>query len=204
MQEIVEGPDTTRVPRTAGERAVFDGEDAVKADPEDPDARAKLAAAYIAVGDLGGAIREGKIAIKLNEEFARGHFVLGLAYKESGNTKNAIKHLELATTLEGDIAEFYHLAFNELADVYIEAGEYEKAIDVLTKALGNNPEAADIRYKKAQALEEMGNVEEAIYDYRYILDYIPDHGGAKNALKRLGVTVAPLSVILATEESTQE
>jgi tetratricopeptide (TPR) repeat protein len=66
-------------------------------------------------------------------------------------------------------------------------GMAEDAIPVLSQALAEDPDRRDVRYTRALAYEQMGDIANAENDLRQILDANPDDADALNAL---GYTLA--------------
>ena len=82
------GKSTT--PRTELERAVVAAEQAVSADPNDPDARIKLAAAYYEQGSASAALKQAEVAARLEPQKPDPYYMLGIAQAKLGKTQEAI------------------------------------------------------------------------------------------------------------------
>ena len=67
----------TDAPRTELERAVVEAEQAVKANPDDPTARVKLAAAYLEQGSGGLALTQARFAVRLQPSDPSPYYVSG-------------------------------------------------------------------------------------------------------------------------------
>ncbi len=179
-------PQATDTPRTEGERAVMSAERAVQADPDDPEGRSTLAAAYLSVGRFSDALREAEFAQRLDPEDGSGFLVAGMAQRQLGRHDNAIASLNEALERSSDkTADWFYLLYVEFARAYEANEDYENAIGALSGALTYFPEAADLYYDRAVILEKMGDVENALLDYEAVLTFLPDDLRAIEAIARL-------------------
>ncbi len=88
-------------PRTELERAVMAAEEAVRSNPNDANARIKLAAAYLEQGSAASAIKQAKEALRLSPKEATAFYILGLAESKTGDVDAAIRDLKTASTTKG-------------------------------------------------------------------------------------------------------
>jgi len=172
-------------PRTAEERAIFASEQAVEVNPEDANARARLASAYLEQGSFKKAIEQAEIALRLKPGMPEAYFVLGSAHRRDGNADEALANLTSATEAEGQYATFYQEVWVEIARTQKDQDDVETAISSLERALGYGPENALIVLERATMLEEIGRWEEAAYDYGYALVFVPDMAEANEGLDRM-------------------
>lgn len=172
-------------PRTELERAVFAAEEAVKASPNDPAARVKLAAAYLEQGSTRLAITQAETAIRLAPEDPTGLYVLGLAQSKAGKPKEAVATLTKTVNTKGQIAQFYQDAYVALARAQERDGDLKAAAASLGKALDNGPENALVYFERGRLYEKMKNYTYALLDYRWAMDYVPNYGPALEAFNRL-------------------
>lgn len=175
----------TSTPRTELERALFSAEEAVKANPEDPAARIKLAAAYLERGNSTGALEQADIAVRLAPDDPTGYYMKGLAESELGRTKEAIKTLTRAVETEGQLAGFYQDAWLALSRAYEKDGNDEKAIFAMVKAVNNGPENVVLLYERGQLYERVEDWENAMDDYASALEYVPNYEPALTGFNRL-------------------
>jgi tetratricopeptide (TPR) repeat protein len=186
--------DKLDAPRTEAERAVFLATQAVKADPNDAQARVKLAAAYLEMGKVNTAAKEAKIATRLAPDSGQAFYVLGLTEKEQGKLGEAAKSFEKAAKMDGQLGPFYQTCWLELAKVRMDQKDYKKAIKAYDEALDYGPESAPILYDMGVAYEKSGDKKTALAYYKETLEFIPDYEEALTAAKRLidqGVTAEP-------------
>lgn len=175
------------VPRTAAERAIMDGEAAVKADPRSVNARLSLAAAYAGTGRYGDAAKILNIAIKLAPKNVKAHYMLGVVYKDQGQLDKAIASFKKAAGLEGELGDIYNDIYFELGKTYEQKGDYKSAIDAFLKAEDYGVPLYLLR-ELAMAYEKTGAVEDAKIAYLNILERDVENADALKALKRLGVS----------------
>lgn len=176
---------TDTTPRTEAERAVLVAENAVKSDPNDPRARANLAAAYLAAGRYSDASKQAEYAIRLNPDEGTGYLVAGIAARELGRYDEAITMIKRALEDQSKTADWYVKAYAELARTYAKADRLEDAKEALDGAIGYFPEGADLYYERALVTEKLGDYKNAILDYKAVLEFDPENSAAKDAIKRL-------------------
>lgn len=174
-----------KTPRTEAERAIIVAETAVKADPNDPKARANLAAAYLAAGRYSDALKQAEYAMKLNPDEGTGFLVAGIAQRELGRYDEAIKNIEKALQDQNKTADWYMKAWIELAVTYEKKGDLKGAKKALDGAIGYFPEGADLYYERARITEKMGNYYGALLDYQAVLLFDPENEAAKDAINRI-------------------
>lgn len=174
-------------PRTELERAVFAAEEAVKANPEDPTARFKLAAAYVSQGGHQAAVEQAQLGIRLAPSDPSGYYILGLAQVGAGDLQGAIENLKKAVNTEGQLAGFYQDANAALARALDQSGDVEGAISHMQGALSNGPENTLLLFELGQLYERNGKWMEALENYGWALGYVPDYEPAREAFDRLAL-----------------
>ena len=112
---------------------------------------------------------------------AKGHYIKGLFYANTGNDKEAIKSF--------DASIISHFTFT---DAYIEKAislyhsrEINKAIDALSKAMDLDSKNPDVYYWLGLCLEEKKENEKAAAYFEETLRLAPDHEGAISSLNNL-------------------
>lgn len=182
---VAVGGKKDNTPRTETEKVIYMAEQAVAANPNDANARIKLAAAYLDAGKTGSAVREAEIAKRLDPGDPDVNYILGLVYKKQGDYKKAAAALEKAAKTKGKLADFYMAAWYELAKTYMESKDYKKAVKAYDKALGYNPESATLLYGIAEAYERIGDKKNALAYYEEALEFVPTYQEAIAAVERL-------------------
>jgi Flp pilus assembly protein TadD len=77
--------------------------------PHDPITLSQLGALHAIQGDLEKAVTLHTKALKLDEEYATGHFNLGLALVDSGQMDQAIEHFRRAVELDPEDKQFHEV-----------------------------------------------------------------------------------------------
>jgi tetratricopeptide (TPR) repeat protein len=172
-------------PRTELERAVAAAEEAVRGNPNDPQARVKLAAAYLEQGSANSAIKQAQNAIRLAPKDPSGYYILGLAEGKSGDSKSAVADLRKAGTMEGQQAGFYQDAYVALAHEQEKAGDLKGAKASLDKAIDYGPENALLLYERGAFAERQNDWYTAALDYGWALQYVPTYQVAQDGLARV-------------------
>lgn len=175
-------PDT---PQTEAERSLMAAEQAVRANPEDATARVKLAAAYMSEKRYSDAIDQARTAQRLSPDDPSAPYILGLAQAAGGDTPAALQSLQQATSLQGQVAQFYQDAFVALSHVQEKLGDTDAAIDSMNKAVDHGPENALLLYERGTLFERTGNWSYALQDYLWALEYVPDYEPAVAAFTAL-------------------
>lgn len=183
LLKFVLSPDT--VPKTELERAVVAAEEAVKADPENSDARIKLAAAYLESGALSSAEKQADIALRLAPDDPAAFYIVGLVAYKNENYSKAITNLSKAANTEGELAAFYQDAWAALADAYDADGQYQKALDAMDKSINEGPENAQYLVRRAQLYESHKKWADALYDFAVAKTYAPDFQEAVDGFNRI-------------------
>ncbi|MEX1054892.1 MAG: tetratricopeptide repeat protein, partial [Rhodothermales bacterium] len=125
--------------------------------------------AYIVFGRQNadpGALEQGIALLKSNlnpgDEFGEAYFLLGFAHLQLRQVTQAIRALEKAIAIDGDVPE----RLNALAQAYEASGRNGTDIDRLySKALTIQPALADIRVNFGRFLENQNRVAEAVEQY---------------------------------------
>ncbi|PKQ16064.1 MAG: hypothetical protein CVT67_06405 [Actinobacteria bacterium HGW-Actinobacteria-7] len=172
-------------PRTELERAVFSAEEAVKANPNDPTARIKLAAAYLEQNSNGRALEQAKFAVRLQPSDPSPQYVLGLAQDATGDSAGAIKSLTKAATTDGQVAQFYQDVFVALAKVQEKQGDAKGALDSMGKAIDFGPENILVILERAAMNERLKRWYDAAVDYVWVLQYDPQDTAGRAGFDRI-------------------
>lgn len=183
VRQLVAG--SKDVPRTELERAVFAAEEAVRANPNDADARVKLAAAYLEQGSASAALKQAENAMRLAPKDPTAYYIAGLAQERSGDIDGALKRLKTAATMEGQQAGFYQDAYVALSHAYEKKGDVKNAVTALDKAIDYGPENVLVLYERAALAERQKDWYVAALDYAWALQYVPNYQPAQDGLARM-------------------
>lgn len=152
---------------------------AVKNNPQDPQAYYQLGLKYEAQGRSKEATKAFKQALKLKTDFPEAIYELGRLQGEAGNPEKAIKDLKQAIKLKPD----YSAArtglggeYNQQGLDFIKKGEWGNAASAFKESLQANPgpevEGA-ARNNLGVALASEGNYGEAREEFRKVLEADP-------------------------------
>ena len=172
-------------PRTAAERTILSAEEAVRANPDDPVARVRLAAAYLEQGSTGMAKEQAELALRINPEMPDAHFVLGVALYRTGESEAAVASLTTAGETEGQFAPFYQEVYIALAGAHEATGDTDAAIEALNTAMTYGPQNARVYVERGLLFERAENWYEAAADFAYALIFVSDYQEAIDGLARI-------------------
>ena len=83
-----------------------------------------------------------KQAVKINPDYAKAHYNLGLAYGNLGMHKEEIEAYKQAIRIDPDYAK----AHNNLGLAYGKSGKYKEAIEAFKQAIRINPDNTEAHY----------------------------------------------------------
>ena len=109
---------------------------------------------------------------------ARGHFNLGLNYRNAGHLEEAIEQFMLTV----EYSPSYRDAYNELGVAYGKNGELVNSILVFEKAIDRWPDYIFAQYNLGKAYHESGKIDLAERQYRKTIELFPAHTKALGGL----------------------
>lgn len=112
---------------------------------------------------------------------AKGHYIKGLFYANTGNDREAIKSFDSSIISNFTFTD----AYIEKAISLYHSREINKAIDALSKAMDLDSKNPDVYYWLGLCLEEKKENEKAAAYYQETLRLAPDHEGAISSLNNL-------------------
>lgn len=183
VQALVD-PDSG-TPRTAAERAILSAEEAVRANPDDPAARVRLAAAYLEQGSPDLAKEQATLALRINPDFPDAHFVLGVAHFRLGDQDEAVASLTKAGETQGQFASFYQEVYVALGRAYEAKGDYEAALEAMTTAVQFGPTNSLLYVERGLLFERNEKWFDAAADFAYSLIFVSDNQEAIDGLARI-------------------
>jgi tetratricopeptide (TPR) repeat protein len=155
--------------------AIQRAEDAAKLDPQDPEPYWVLANIYFrSQGQDRAANRESMVkAVKALETMVqiapkdeRAYYALGDAYFELEQPEKAIQVLEQFQTLVPST----DVGYMQIAKHFDRAGNYEKALEYVLKAVQNRPQTPETMIFLANLYSKLNKNKEAIPIYRKLLE----------------------------------
>jgi len=132
--------------------------------PDNADAMLKLSELFYLVKQYQKGIDYVNKALKINDRLAKAYYLKGSIYRESGDTTKAVSSLE--TTIEQD--NKFEDAFIDLGVIYA-ARKNPIALEYYNNALKINPANENTVYARAKLLQDIGKIDEAIIEYKAIL-----------------------------------
>lgn len=157
--------------------------EAVKADPNDIDARVSLGYSLQQAGRYDKALDAYKYVIEKDPNNTAAHYNSGVIYDRIGSAGKA--EAEWSKVLQID--KTHVLAAKSLGKFYAQREHYKSLLYVVVPAADANPEMADLQYLVGLAYEKLGDTTRAIKYYQLALEYSPDMKDASDGLGRLGV-----------------
>lgn len=124
-------------------------------------------------GDFAGAMKHLRAALKLKPDAALAHLSLGNAQREARALEEAVQSYRRATMIDPGLA----IAQYNLGTALEEAGRHQEALAAYDAALALQADAA-ARAGRANCLQVLGRVDEAIGDYLAAVDLDPAQADA--------------------------
>lgn len=171
-----------KIPQSPTEREYAQMKELLKKDPKRIDWLMRISQAEIELGKTGDAIDHMKLAIRIQRYAPMLHYVLGQAYMVSGNTTEAIKAFNQEMKVTEDRNE---LAAYDLGRIYFEQKNYDKALSYFQISAKRMPAMADVHYYLGMTYEAKKDYEQATTEYKEVLQFVPDHKEAAEALLRI-------------------
>ncbi|MGA8213710.1 MAG: tetratricopeptide repeat protein [Candidatus Sulfotelmatobacter sp.] len=129
--------------------------------PKDPECRLASAQLLLARGKTADAVATLQALVSDVPDMAMAHFVLAMAYRQTGNAPRAIESLKDSVAHDGDFLPGY-LA---LADFYLQKQDGKTAISYADEALRRNPRSVVGRIDHANAQLLLGDLAHALEEF---------------------------------------
>jgi tetratricopeptide (TPR) repeat protein len=162
------------------------------------DVRNKAGLSLALVGRLEEALEQFDAALEINPEYAEAHLNRAIVLNDLERFDEAREAFFKAAEADGkwggrlpsEIGTRIALAHARLGDLYVDAGQADRAVQEFEEALRLRPTFVDIRGRFAEALIEAGEFARARVELEEILEVNPDLVSARIrygvALQRLG------------------
>lgn len=149
------------------------------------DGWANLAECQFRLNNLSESLRSAKTAIALKPASTQ-------AWITQGDCLKALKRYEdaLASYKRAKQVQPHALASLNQGVLLLELGRYGEAVDALTSALHVAPNLLAARSHRADALNHLGRMEDAVSDYRHVLLVKPDDD---EILKKISICLVQLN-----------
>lgn len=160
----------------------------LESNPENPAVLMTLAEVEYELGKTEEAFEHAEKAV----EHAEGQATFFLRYAQLLIREDRIDEAKENLITANQLAQegFIEPKFL-LAQVYANEGDTAQALQLIEEVLVVNPVAADIRVYYARVLEQDGQTDRAVEEYKNVLRFLPDNEEAIQALARLGVEWEP-------------
>ncbi len=145
-------------------------EKAIAIKPDYTEAKLKLADLYFVVKEHQKSVDLLNAALKSDKTNAYIYHMLGMNYKEMGDTARAIYHFQ--TAVENDPADFESTLY--IANLYAAKGK-DLAFEYYNAALKLRPKNANALIQRAIFAQKSGMYRQALLDYRRVIAIEPDN-----------------------------
>ncbi len=152
------------------QRAAKEFEKAILLKPDYFEASMKLANLYFLVKEHAKSVAILNKCLQQDKANPETFHMLGMNYKEMGDTGRAIYHFQ--TAIENDPTDFESNLY--IANLYA-ARKKVIAMDYFAAAIKLRPRAADAWFGRAVFEQSMGLYKSALKDYRKVIDIDPEH-----------------------------
>lgn len=166
------------------ELALVEFQRSIQTDKKNKNAYFALGSVNETMGKFADAARYYEEALDIDPEYSEAHNALGVVYSRQERWKDALKSFNKA--LENKLYTTPHIAYYNMAHVYMAQKNYEKAIEKYreSKRFANYDQTI---YELGMALFDAGKVKEAISEFREGVALSPS-----NASIRYGLALALL------------
>ncbi|HET6244098.1 MAG: tetratricopeptide repeat protein [Bacteroidetes bacterium] len=145
-------------------------EKALELEPENIDARMKLAELHLYLKNYKESIGNIDKILRIDKYNAKAYFIKGMAFKESGDTAKAVSSFQ--TTVEQD-PDYYH-AYMQLGLLFA-TQKNKLALDYYNNALKVTPNSIEAWYAAGVFCQENNMHKKAIESYFNILEIDTEH-----------------------------
>ncbi len=148
-------------------------EKCLRLDPKNLEANLKLAEIYLYIKGYAKSIMYANEAMKIDQKLTKPYFLKGFVYKESGDTAKALSSFETVVDLEPENYD----AHIQLGNLY--AAMHNKiALQYYGNAISLRPRSTEALYNRGLFLQNIGELNKAIGDYKVILKLDPKYTDA--------------------------
>ena len=162
-------------------------EEAIKQEPQNPEARLALAESYLRTGRYAEALGQTEQVIDLYPDADGALLIAGIAHVRLQQPERALEPLERFVALRKDRPMAHtdsalEAAYYFLGESYVNLGRPAEAIPVLEAALSINRTDADALYQIGLAYHAAGQPEIAVERYHQAVRLVPDFAEAYHGM----------------------
>jgi tetratricopeptide (TPR) repeat protein len=144
--------------------------EAATLNPADSSAHYNLGLLYQTRGDFDAAADAFRKAVEIDKLETDAHYQLGRIARQQGRLDEAIAHFE--RVVQQNEHHSHYEIWRETGLVYYEAGQYQDALAMLDKFLGERPSDAQGRYWRAMTLYQLGRRSEALQEMQECIETV--------------------------------
>ncbi len=137
--------------------------------------------ALFSKGELNGAAREMRAAIRTSSEFLPAAFYVGACFAAGGQDEQAVGAWQTALITENEVRMIYEV----IADAQLRLGESAGALDILTEARGHWPDDDGLLPRVGVALAAAGKWDAALKTLIEFIDRHPESADVEFLAARL-------------------
>ncbi|MFN8145423.1 MAG: tetratricopeptide repeat protein [Bacteroidia bacterium] len=145
----------------------------LKVDPQNLEANLKLAEIYLYIKGYAKSISYANAALKIDPKKVKAYFLKGFVHKESGDTAKALSSFETVVDLDPENYD----AHIQLGNLYA-AMRNKIALQYYSNALSLRPTSTEALYDRGLFLQNIGEFNKAIGDYKVLLKIDPKYSDA--------------------------
>jgi len=144
--------------------------EAATLNPADASAHYQLGLIYQKRGQQDAAVSSFQQAVEIDPKEVDAHFQLGRIARQQGRLNEAIQHFERTVRL--DPAHSQNEIWRETGLVYYDAGQFQDALEMFDKFLGNRPSDAEARYWRGMTLYKLGRESDAAQEMQSCVESV--------------------------------
>src|SRR5215510_3591166 len=144
--------------------------EAATLNPADASAHYQLGLIYQKRGQQDAAVASFQRAAEIDPQEVDAHYQLGRIARQQERLNEAIRHFERVVQL--DPAHSQNEIWRETGLVYYDAGQFQDALEMFDKFLGNRPSDAEARYWRGMTLYKLGRESEAAQEMQNCVESV--------------------------------
>jgi tetratricopeptide (TPR) repeat protein len=160
------------------DEAIIEYQKALSVQPDNAVAHNSMGVAFKNLGNLDRAIEEYKRAVSIDKSYYKAYNNLGVAFYKKNFFQEAERYFKKALEIEPE----YSVAKKNMDAAVKKDVVFRETIEKLKEKLKENTLDAGLRYDLANAYRNTGQLQEAIVEYRKVIELKPDFTDSLNNL----------------------